>query len=91
MDTGDLGAAFGQLPGLGIHSLLIEGGAALHEAALKAGLVDQVRMVITPRVVGEAGVPWVSLARLTAMGLIDTSVEACGADVIIEGYVHRPD
>ncbi len=90
-DSGDIAAALRHLAGLDVQSLLIEGGAALHEAALKEDLVDAVRMVITPRIVGEAGVPWVPLSRLSAIGLVEASVEACGADVIIEGYVHRPD
>ncbi len=90
-ESGDLLPALRQLVGLDIQSILLEGGATLHDAALQADLVDSVRMVISPRIVGEAGVPWVPLSRLSAIGLIEPSVEACGADVIIEGYVHRPD
>jgi diaminohydroxyphosphoribosylaminopyrimidine deaminase/5-amino-6-(5-phosphoribosylamino)uracil reductase len=91
LPTGDLRAAFRRLAELGLQFVLLEGGALLHDAALREGLVDRVRMIVTPRIAGEAGVPWVSLSRLSASSLIEASVEACGADVIIEGYVHRPD
>ncbi len=83
--------ALKELAGFGIQSILLEGGPTLHDAALRVDLVDEVRMIVTPRVLGDAGVPWVPQSRLSASCLIEPVVEVCGDDCIIEGYVHRPD
>ncbi|MEK6629833.1 MAG: bifunctional diaminohydroxyphosphoribosylaminopyrimidine deaminase/5-amino-6-(5-phosphoribosylamino)uracil reductase RibD [Acidobacteriota bacterium] len=91
LDRAGLQDALPVLVGLQIHALLIEGGPALHEAAWRAGLVDEVRVMLTPRALGPAGVPWVPahVAPLTALRHV--RIEPCGPDVIIEGYVHRID
>lgn len=41
-----------KLGGLGIDSVLLEGGAALHEAALRSGIVQHVQVYIAPKVFG---------------------------------------
>lgn len=82
-------SAMTALLGLDIQSVLLEGGPALHRAALAAGVVDAVRLVVTPRLLGAAGVPWLSVAEFPWSALADLRVEPCGADVIIEGDVHR--
>ena len=73
----------------GIHSLMIEGGTALHGAAWRAGVVDYVQLYVTPSVLGPAGVPIDGEAFNTAP-LFDRAVDVLGPDVLIEGYVHRP-
>ena len=50
------GAASGSA-GAADRSLLLEGGAALHAAAWDEGLVDFVRLYVTPHVLGAGGVP----------------------------------
>ncbi|MEW5981566.1 MAG: bifunctional diaminohydroxyphosphoribosylaminopyrimidine deaminase/5-amino-6-(5-phosphoribosylamino)uracil reductase RibD [Acidobacteriota bacterium] len=72
-----------------VQSLLLEGGAALHAAAAAEGLVDAVRVIVAPRVLGPHGVPWVRWPRLSAAG--PHSVEPCGPDVIIDCDVHWTD
>ena len=41
-----------RLGSLGIDSILLEGGAALHEAALRAGIVQHVQVYIAPKMFG---------------------------------------
>jgi diaminohydroxyphosphoribosylaminopyrimidine deaminase/5-amino-6-(5-phosphoribosylamino)uracil reductase len=84
-------AALTALAELEIQVLLLEGGAALHDAAFAANLVDSVRCTIAPRTLGPAGVPWISASRLSFPSLANLRVEPCGPDVLIEGDVHRTD
>lgn len=72
-----------------IHCLLLEGGAEVHRSAWNEGVVDYVQMFITPRVLGAGGVPIPDEVAKAIPSLVDARVEACGPDVIIEGYVHR--
>ena len=72
-----------------VQSLLIEGGAALHEAFWAAGLVDYVQMYVSPAWIGRAGVPLLQGREFTTAALVDRHVEWLGPDVLIEGYVHR--
>jgi diaminohydroxyphosphoribosylaminopyrimidine deaminase/5-amino-6-(5-phosphoribosylamino)uracil reductase len=73
-----------------IASLLLEGGAALHQAAWDDDLVDFVRLYVTPSVMGPGGVGFLSGRRFAIGDLIERRVETLGPDVLIEGYVHRP-
>jgi diaminohydroxyphosphoribosylaminopyrimidine deaminase/5-amino-6-(5-phosphoribosylamino)uracil reductase len=86
-----LEAAVAALLPFSIQSLLLEGGPALHESAWAAGVVDTVRVLVTPRVLGPSGLPWVASSRLSLPSLFNLRVEPCGADVIIEGDVYRID
>jgi diaminohydroxyphosphoribosylaminopyrimidine deaminase/5-amino-6-(5-phosphoribosylamino)uracil reductase len=42
----------------GCHEVLLEGGAALGSAWLRAGLVDRIALFIAPRVLGAEGLAW---------------------------------
>ena len=76
----------------GIQSMIVEGGPTLHEAFWNAGVVDRVQIYVTPRVLGDSGVSWRGTADMAAApALADRSVRLFGDDVLIEGYVHRPD
>ena len=75
-----------------VQSLIVEGGPTLHEAFWDAAVVDRVQIYVTPHVLGNAGVPWRrSPSMVSASALSDRSVRLLGDDVLIEGYVHRPD
>ena len=87
----DLRSSLGRLAELGITSLLLEGGARLHEAACRAGVVDYVQVYIAPRAIGESGVPFVPDRSLSLAALVDGGLTVCGPDVLVEGYVHRVD
>ena len=78
------------LPGLGVHSLVIEGGAALHTAAWDARVVDYVQQYVAPVVIGAQGVRGFDVGQAAVSGLFDRTVTALGPDVLTEGYVHRP-
>jgi diaminohydroxyphosphoribosylaminopyrimidine deaminase/5-amino-6-(5-phosphoribosylamino)uracil reductase len=85
-----LGAALKGLGADGIGSLLLEGGAALHAAAWDEGLVDFVRLYVTPHVLGPDGVPLLCGRTFASADLVDRRIEPLGADVLVEGYVHGP-
>lgn len=88
--SGSLREALGHLASdWQIGSLLLEGGAALHAAAWDEGVVDAVRMYVTPLVLGAGGVPWLEGRPFWTGALRDRRVEPLGPDVLIEGYVHR--
>ena len=72
-----------------IGSLLLEGGAAMHTAAWDEGLVDYVRLYVTPHVLGNGGVELLSGRGFSSAALFERRVESLGPDVVIEGYVHR--
>ena len=73
-----------------MESLLLEGGAGLHAAAWDEGVVDFVRLYVTPRIIGSGGVAFLQGRAFASADLIDRRVEALGPDVLIEGYVHGP-
>lgn len=79
------------LAGMGVQSLLVEGGPTLHEALLRAGAIDAVRISVSPGVLGAAGVPWIPSHQLPVTSLRHLDVAPCGPDVIIEGDVYRTD
>jgi diaminohydroxyphosphoribosylaminopyrimidine deaminase / 5-amino-6-(5-phosphoribosylamino)uracil reductase len=71
-----------------IGSLLLEGGAAVHAAAWDEGLVDYVRLYVTPWRLGPEGVPLLADRSFSSADLRDRRVVPLGPDVLIEGYVH---
>jgi len=74
----------------GVQSLLLEGGAAIHQAAWDEGIVDYVQLYVAPNALGAAGVPLFNGRRWSAGSLIEPKTELLGPDTLIEGYVHRP-
>jgi diaminohydroxyphosphoribosylaminopyrimidine deaminase/5-amino-6-(5-phosphoribosylamino)uracil reductase len=84
------GAALERLAARQIGSLLLEGGAALHAAAWDAGLVDYVRLYITPHVIGPGGLRLLDGRAFSSDALAERHVEPLGPDMVIEGYVHGP-
>ena len=83
-------AALETLTAREIGSLLLEGGATVHQAAWDERLVDFVSLYITPHVLGPHGGGFLSGRRFATGDLLDRRVESLGPDVLIEGYVHRP-
>jgi diaminohydroxyphosphoribosylaminopyrimidine deaminase/5-amino-6-(5-phosphoribosylamino)uracil reductase len=81
-------AALQRLAEQQIGSLLLEGGAAVHAAAWDEGLVDYVRLYITPHFLGEDGVPLLPHRSFSSADLRERRVAPLGPDVLIEGYVH---
>jgi diaminohydroxyphosphoribosylaminopyrimidine deaminase / 5-amino-6-(5-phosphoribosylamino)uracil reductase len=87
---GSFGAALERLAARQVGSLLLEGGAALHAAAWDEGLVDYVRLYITPHMLGPEGVRLLDGRRFASSALVERRVQGLGPDVLIEGYVHGP-
>lgn len=78
-----------KLSDIGLRSVLLEGGGTLNWGMLKEGLVDEVRVAITPRIVG--GRDAVSLVGGEGFSLIDDGVKLnlkkhyqLGKDFILE-------
>jgi diaminohydroxyphosphoribosylaminopyrimidine deaminase/5-amino-6-(5-phosphoribosylamino)uracil reductase len=87
---GRLRTALESFVGRGINAILLEGGAAIHRAAWDEGVVDFVRLYVTPHALGPHGVRFLDGASFSSTALVDRSVESLGPDVVIQGYVHGP-
>ena len=85
-----IAAGLRALAGLGIQSLLLEGGAEMHAAAWDEGVVDYVQLYVAPMSVGSEGLPFLDGRRFSTASLLESRVTPLGPDVVIEGYVHRP-
>jgi diaminohydroxyphosphoribosylaminopyrimidine deaminase/5-amino-6-(5-phosphoribosylamino)uracil reductase len=87
---GTVGAGVRALGDRSVTSLLLEGGAVLHEAAWREEIVDYVRVYSTPKSIGLGGVKFLNGRRFSTSDLIEPHVETLGPDVMTEGYVHGP-
>lgn len=88
----DLAAALDALYVHGVRRLLVEGGARIHGAFLKAGLADQVSAFVAPRILGGAdAVPAVEGSGIdTAEAMQDLEEvmwRRLGDDLLLQGYV----
>jgi diaminohydroxyphosphoribosylaminopyrimidine deaminase/5-amino-6-(5-phosphoribosylamino)uracil reductase len=88
-DGVDLADLLAQLAARGVTHLLVEGGAAVHGAFLRAGLVDRVLVFVAPKIAGGDGISWVAgegPARMAdALALEDVEIERVGDDVLVSG------
>ena len=91
MADGTIRSALERLGALGVTSLLLEGGAALHAAAWEAGMIDRVVLFVAPVTAGEHGLPLFNGRAPNLSALSGSRTETVGADVRIEIDVHRVD
>lgn len=75
-----------------ITSIMIEGGSELNSAALESGIVDKVIFFVAPKIIGgKEGVPAVGgrgFEKLSdSLNIRDVTVDRCGNDIVIEGYL----
>ena len=91
VEGANLAAAVRALGRHGIQSLLIEGGAAIHQAAWDEGIVDYVQLYVAAVALGSRGPAFLEGRAFAPASLFEQRVQALGPDVLIEGYVHRPD
>lgn len=84
-------ASLEALAGLGLSSLIVEGGAALHNAFWDGGAVDRVQMYVADRVLGPAGMDWIEGPVMSSARTSARRARPIGNDVLLEAYVHRPD
>lgn len=90
VDSPALAASVRALAQFDVQSVVIEGGAEVHQAAWDEGVVDYVQLYLAPTLIGPKGVPFLQGRPLSPSSLIDARVVPLGPDVLIEGYVHRP-
>jgi 5-amino-6-(5-phosphoribosylamino)uracil reductase/diaminohydroxyphosphoribosylaminopyrimidine deaminase/5-amino-6-(5-phosphoribosylamino)uracil reductase len=89
----DLVALLAALHDLGVGSVLVEGGAEMFTALLRARLVDRLVVCVAPKILG-AGIEAVGdlgireLAR--ALLMTDMSVTHHGVDLVVDGRVEYP-
>ena len=76
---------------LEVQSLVLEGGTMLHQAAWDAGIVDYVQLYVGPTAFGGDAPTLLPEPRFSIGALFEQRVQVLGPDVLIEGYVHRPD
>lgn len=93
-ETLELDWLMGRLAGMGITSVLIEGGSSLNARALREGIVDKVMFFIAPKILGGRdsypSVGGATVKSLEEAHLIrDVKVRRVGQDILVEGYVKR--
>jgi diaminohydroxyphosphoribosylaminopyrimidine deaminase/5-amino-6-(5-phosphoribosylamino)uracil reductase len=86
--TGTLPEDLRALVPFDISTLLIEGGAAIHAAAWRAGLIDRVHVIVTPKMLGEGGVQSFEGIVIPMAELVPIKVEQLGPDQWMEADVH---
>jgi diaminohydroxyphosphoribosylaminopyrimidine deaminase / 5-amino-6-(5-phosphoribosylamino)uracil reductase len=86
-----LSAGLASLASMGVSSLLVEGGATLHQAFWDAGLVDRVELYVTPRSMGPSGLEWLPAPVISSGTMEEVTTRTVGVDVLIDAYVYRPD
>ena len=79
------------LVALDIQSVLLEGGAAVHAAAWDEGVADAVHLYMTRHVLGPGGVKFLAGRPFAPSSLTGVHYVPRGDDLVLEGYVHRPD
>ena len=84
----DLRAVIAELGRRDILSVLLEAGATLNSAALKAGIVDKMRVFIAPKVAGFAGGAAAPNGFKSAQKLHNVTMAQFGPDFAFEGYFH---
>jgi diaminohydroxyphosphoribosylaminopyrimidine deaminase/5-amino-6-(5-phosphoribosylamino)uracil reductase len=71
-----------------VSTLLIEGGATLHAAAWRAGVIDRVHLITAPITLGDAGVKSFGGLELPPSALVPIKVDQLGPDQWMEADVH---
>ena len=90
----DLAAAMDRLDLLGANGILIEGGGTVLASALEADIVDLVRVIIAPIIIGGTGavsaIGGKGFATIDeALRLQDLKVGRLGEDLLIKGRVRK--
>jgi diaminohydroxyphosphoribosylaminopyrimidine deaminase/5-amino-6-(5-phosphoribosylamino)uracil reductase len=91
----DLHRVFGMLGADQITSLLVEGGAVVNWACLRAHLVDKLMLFYTPQIFGPAGaIPWLvgqnPLPPGAQLRASNIAIERFGEDFAVEAYLRDP-
>lgn len=71
-----------------ISTLLLEGGAVMHRAAWRAGVIDRVHLIVAPSELGGGGVKLFDGIDVPLSELIPVRVDRLGPDAWMEADVH---
>uniref|UniRef100_UPI00405736DE bifunctional diaminohydroxyphosphoribosylaminopyrimidine deaminase/5-amino-6-(5-phosphoribosylamino)uracil reductase RibD n=1 Tax=Candidatus Electronema sp. TaxID=2698783 RepID=UPI00405736DE len=83
----DLKQILQQIGQAGLTSVLVEGGAAVHGAFLRAGLADEACLFVAPCFIGESGTPLLSGTGPADLLLSEMTAEKLGQDVLLQGLL----
>lgn len=90
-DRVDLKALLKRVAKEGKNHLLVEGGAEMYGAFLKAKLADALCLFLAPKLIGASGLSWTGELGIRAMGkalaVKDVSVEKYGQDLLLTALV----
>lgn len=86
---GDLAGDLRELLRFDVSALLLEGGAALHAAAWRAGVIDRVHVIVAPTTLGAGGVKIFDGIDVPSSQLAPIKTEQLGPDMWMEADVHR--
>ncbi|HET7270703.1 MAG TPA: RibD family protein, partial [Rubrobacter sp.] len=90
----DLEALLEKLVGLGVGSVMVEGGATMITSFLRARLVDRLAVCVAPKILGDGieAIGDLGIRDLSSsLTLADATVEPYGVDLILSGRVEYPD
>jgi diaminohydroxyphosphoribosylaminopyrimidine deaminase/5-amino-6-(5-phosphoribosylamino)uracil reductase len=85
--SGELPEDLRELARREISTLLVEGGAAFHAAAWRAGVIDRVHVIVAPVDLGDRGVRFFD-GEVSMSELAPVTVEQLGPDTWMEADVH---
>ena len=84
---------FKRLVKMDITSVLIEGGGQVASSALAEGLVDEINIFYSPKIVGGDGISMISGLGIDkmakALAVNDLSVKRFGQEFLVEGYINN--
>ncbi|MGX9726278.1 MAG: bifunctional diaminohydroxyphosphoribosylaminopyrimidine deaminase/5-amino-6-(5-phosphoribosylamino)uracil reductase RibD [Candidatus Electronema sp. VV] len=83
----DLKQVLRQIGQAGLTSVLVEGGAAVHGAFLRAGLADEACLFVAPCFIGESGTPLLSGTGPADLVLSEMTAEKLGQDMLLRGLL----
>lgn len=84
----DLGEAVTRLAGMGVLSVMVEGGAVLQTSLIRAGLADSLSLFTAPRIMGSGiglGAEMSLNSVAESLMLADVTARRVGCDMLLEG------
>lgn len=90
----DLGVLMGEMHGMGVRTVMVEGGASLITALLRERLVDRLAVCVAPKILGSGveAIGDLGIRDLTdSLVLADTTVTAYGTDTVFDSRVVYPN
>ncbi|HZX95510.1 MAG TPA: bifunctional diaminohydroxyphosphoribosylaminopyrimidine deaminase/5-amino-6-(5-phosphoribosylamino)uracil reductase RibD [Myxococcales bacterium] len=82
-ESGPLPGVLRRLGRRGLTSVLVEGGARVHAQFLRAGLWDELRLFVAPKLFGSDGLSWADYRGRPLTGFSVRSIAQVGGDVLI--------